>query len=86
MAYHSLWVDLRRLIKRAGLEDEVRDTFHIFRRTWAAMAVRQGVPRLHVQAIAGWNSTAMLDRYTAEMAAEEGAVEEFKQKFKPFGY
>ena len=53
-------------------------------RTFAANAVRQGVPRQYIQAIAGWSTSQMLDRYTAAMEAEEEAIEAFRH-FKPFG-
>ena len=80
--YHSMGEDLHRLFQRAGVP--VKDTFHIFRRTFAANAVRQGIPRQYTQAIAGWSTSQMLDRYTAAMEAEEGAIEAFR-RFKPFG-
>ena len=82
LGYHSMGEDLHRFFKRA--EIRVKDTFHIFRRTFAANAVRQGVPRQYTQAIAGWSTSQMLDRYTAAMEAEEGAIEAFRG-FKPFG-
>ena len=80
--YHSMGEDLQRLFQRAGVP--VKDAFHIFRRTFAANAVRQGIPRQYTQAIAGWSTSQMLDRYTAAMEAEEGAIEAFRN-FKPFG-
>lgn len=82
LGYHGLGQDISRLFQRAGVD--VKDTFHIFRRTFAAHAVRQGVPRQYTQAIAGWSNSQMLDRYTAAMEAEEGAIEAFRG-FKPFG-
>ena len=82
LSYHGISQDMRRLFDRA--EIPVKDPMHIFRRTFAAHAVRQGVPRQYTQAIAGWSSSQMLDRYTAAMEAEEGAIEAFRG-FKPFG-
>ena len=82
LGYHGLGQDISRLFERAGIS--IKDKFHIFRRTFAAHAVRQGVPRQYTQAIAGWSSSQMLDRYTAAMEAEEGAIEAFRG-FKPFG-
>ena len=82
LGYHGLGQDMSRLFERAGIS--IKDTFHVFRRTFAAHAVRQGVPRQYTQAIAGWSSSQMLDRYTAAMEAEEGAIEAFRG-FKPFG-
>lgn len=82
LGYHGLGRDLSRLFQRAGIE--VKDVCHIFRRTWAANSVRQGIPRPYTQAVAGWSTPAMLDRYTAAMEAEEGAIEAFRD-FDPFG-
>ena len=82
LGYHGLGQDISRLFERAGVI--TKDSFHVFRRTFAANAVRQGVPRQYTQAIAGWASSQMLDRYTAAMEAEEGAIEAFRG-FKPFG-
>ncbi len=82
LGYAGLGQDIAHLFERA--EIPVTDPMHIFRRTFAAHAVRQGVPRQYTQAIAGWSSSQMLDRYTAAMEAEEGAIEAFRG-FKPFG-
>ena len=82
LGYAGLGQDITHLFERA--EIPVKDPMHIFRRTFAAHAVRQGVPRQYTQAIAGWSSSQMLDRYTAAMEAEEGAIEAFRG-FKPFG-
>ena len=82
LSYHGMGEDMHRLFKRADVP--VKDAFHIFRRTFAANAVRQGVPRQYTQAIAGWSTSQMLDRYTAAMEAEEEAIEAFRH-FKPFG-
>ena len=81
---YGLTTDMRRLIVRAGLRGEVKDMFHIFRRTWAAQAVRQGIPRPYAQAIAGWATPTMMDQYVEAMQAEEGAREAFRD-FRPFG-
>jgi integrase/recombinase XerD len=82
LAYDSIWQDLNRLEERAGFK--LKDTCHIFRRTFAAHAVKQNIPRPYVQAIAGWSTPQMLDYYVAAMEAEEGAIEAFRE-FKPFG-
>ena len=82
LGYEGLGEDCETLFERAGIT--VKDPMHIFRRTFAAWAVRQGVPRQYTQAIAGWSSPQMLDRYVAAMEAEEGAIEAFRS-FKPFG-
>ena len=82
LGYVGLGTDITRLFQRA--EVPVKDALHIFRRTFAANAVRQGVPRQYTQVIAGWSTSQMLDRYTAAMESEGEAIEAFK-KFKPFG-
>ena len=84
LSYNGVSQDLERLFERAGLKGEIKDVCHIFRRTFAAHAVRQGIPRPYIQAIAGWSTPHMLDHYTAAMEAEEGAIEAFRG-FKPFG-
>ncbi len=80
--YDGIGQDLKRLADRAGVE--VKDVCHVYRRTFAAHAVRQSIPRQFVQAIAGWSTPQMLDHYVAAMEAEEGAIEAFRE-FKPFG-
>ena len=82
LAYGAISTDMKRLFDRAGLS--VPDRCHIFRRTWAADAVRGGIPRQYTQAVAGWTTPRMLDHYTAAMAEEEGAIEAFRD-FDPFG-
>ena len=84
LTYLGIGQDMRRLMERAGIKDQVEDTCHIFRRTWAANAVRQGIPRQYAQAIGGWSTPQMLDHYTAAMMEEEGAIEAFRD-FDPFG-
>ena len=82
LGYDGIWQDLNRLAERA--EIELKDTCHIFRRTFAANAVKQRIPRQYVLAIAGWSTPQMLDLYVAAMEAEEEAIEAFRE-FKPFG-
>ena len=81
LGYDGIWQDLNRLAERA--EIELKDTCHIFRRTFAANAVKQSIPRPYVMAIAGWSTPQMLDLYIAAMEAEEEAIEAFRE-FKPF--
>ena len=71
-------------MERAGLKGQVKDVCHIFRRTLAANAVRQGVTRPHIMGALGWNSEAMIAHYTAAMELESEALEEFS-RIKPFG-
>ena len=82
LGYDGIWQDLNRLAERA--EVTLQDTCHIFRRTFAADAVRQHIPRPYVQAVAGWSTPHMLDIYVAAMEAEKEAIDAFKE-FKPFG-
>ena len=48
-------------LKRAGIEKHV--TLHSFRRQFAARALETGVSSFHLQAIGGWKSPTMLQRY-----------------------
>ena len=82
LGYDGIRQDLKRIADRA--EVTLQDTCHIFRRTFAANAVRQSIPRPYVQAIAGWSTPQMLDLYVAAMEAEQGAIDAFCE-FKPFG-
>ena len=82
LGYDGIWQDLNRLAGRA--EIELKDACHIFRRTFAANAVKQSIPRPYVLAIAGGSTPQMLDLYVAAMEAEEEAIEAFRE-FKPFG-
>ena len=76
LGYDGIWQDLNRLAERA--EIELKDTCHIFWRTFAANAVKQRIPRQYVLAIAGWSTPQMLDLYVAAMEAEEEAVRSFQ--------
>ena len=82
LGYDGIWQDLNRLAQRSKVD--LKDTCHIFRRTFAANAVKQSIPRPYVQAIAGWSTPQMLDLYVAAMEGEEEAIDAFKE-FKPFG-
>ena len=82
LAYDSICQDLNRLSGRAGFA--LKDACHIFRRTFAANAVKQKIPRQYVQAVAGWSTPHMLDNYVAAMEAEQGAIDAFFE-FMPFG-
>ncbi len=82
LGYDGIWQDMKRLAERA--EVELKDACHIFRRTFAANAVKQNIPRPYVQTIAGWSTPQMLDHCVAAMEAEEETIEAFRE-FKPFG-
>ena len=82
LCYWSLGQDMQRMMERAGVQ--VKDVCHIFRRTWAAGAVRQGIPRPWVQGVAGWSTPTMMDHYVEAMQGESEAIEAFKD-FSPWG-
>ena len=82
LAYDSIWQDLNGAAERAGIK--LQDTCHIFRRTFAAHAVKQNIPRPYVQGIVGWSTPHMLDLYVAAMEGQAEAIEAFRN-FKPFG-
>jgi integrase len=63
----------------------VKDRLHVFRRTFAANAVRQGIPNQYIMAVAGWDDEQMTLRYTRAMIAEEQALQAFQEGFSPFG-
>ena len=48
-------------LKRAGIEKHI--TLHSFRHQFATRALEAGVSSFHLQAIGGWKSPAMLQRY-----------------------
>jgi site-specific recombinase XerD len=77
----GLSTDMAQLMRYAGLK--VKDRCHIFRRTWAAHASRQGIPVQYTLAVAGWSTPRMLDDYTRAMQEEEAAAQAF-QGFSPF--
>lgn len=80
--WHGIGRDLKRLQQKAGVQ--IPDVCHSLRRTFAANAVRQHIPRPFVEAIAGWaTGSPMLSRYVAAMEAEDGALLAFEE-FTPF--
>lgn len=85
LTYNGVGQDIKRLMAIAGISDQVKDPCHIFRRTWAANAVRQGIPRQYIQAKGGWASPVMIDLYAEAMQDEEGEASEAFRGFDPFG-
>ncbi len=81
LAYDGVSRDMARLFDRVGVE--VQDPCHIFRRTFAANARKQGIADPYIRASAGRTNDAMLNRFTAWMEIEDGAVEAFRE-FDPF--
>lgn len=84
LGYEGIGKDMDKLFQRAGLKGQIKDVCHIFRRTLAANAVRQGVTRPHIMGHMGWSTEAMIAHYTAAMEMEAEAIEQF-QKLEPFG-
>jgi integrase/recombinase XerC len=82
MSYRAIAKDMVSLKSRAGVV--IKDTMHVFRRTFAANAVRQGFPRPYVQGIMGHSTPTMMDVYTAAMQGENGATDVFRD-FDPWG-
>ena len=85
LTYWGVGQDLVKLMKRAGIRDDVKDVCHVFRRTWAANAVKQGIPRPYIQAIGGWDTPDMIDKYTAAMLEEESEALEAFRDFDALG-
>ena len=84
MKHDGIGQDMRRLFIRAGLGD-MEDCCHVFRRTAAANAERNGIPRAYIQQLFGWSGPEMIDHYVRAMKGENEAIAVFKEKFKPFG-
>lgn len=62
---------MRRLIERAGLDGEVKDCFHVFRRSWAMRNIRAGRSIKDIQLIGGWESITVLEGYVRAMESED---------------
>ncbi len=84
LTYLGIGQDLKRLMQRAGVKSEFEDVCHVFRRTFAAGAVRQRLVRPYIQAVGGWARPEMIDLYTAWMGQEQEAALEAFQDFNPF--
>ena len=61
----------QRLVIRAGLQGEIKDLHHIFRRTWAMRQIRAGIPLKYVQMIGGWESVTTLEGYVRAMDTDD---------------
>lgn len=82
LTYSGIGRDMDKLAKAAGIQ--MVDRCHIFRRTFAASAVRQAIPRQYVQAAAGWSTPEMMDLYTSWMQTETSEAIKAFQKFSPY--
>lgn len=83
ISYGYIWIDLNQVVERAGIQ--IKDVCHVFRRTFAANAVRQAIPRQYVMAVAGWSKPDMLDHYVRGLEAETGEALHAFEGFNPFG-
>ena len=61
----------------------VKDVFYIYRRTFARDAKLQSIDPQYILRVTGWESTYMLDYYTAGMRRMDAAVSAFRD-FDPF--
>lgn len=82
MGYYGVQQDLHRIFARAGLRGQLKDAVHIFRRTWAVNALRQGMGLKFVQVIGGWESVQVLEGYVRALEADD-ALDAFKE-FDPY--
>ena len=79
MTYGGVGSDLKRMFERAGLAETMKDAVHIFRRTWAMNALRDGIPIKYVQLVGGWESVSVLEGYVRALTSEH-ALEAFSQR------
>ena len=82
LGYWGIGQDMEKLLERAGVT--IKDCCHWSRRTFAANAVRQKMPRPWVQGVMGHSTPTMTDAYVASMVGEQEAIEAFKD-FSPWG-
>ena len=82
-AHRARWPGscMKRLAEKAGLD--LRDVFHIFRRTVARNAKRQKIDTQHILGNLGWKGEQMLNRYTAAMQEEEERLKAFEDFSRP---
>jgi site-specific recombinase XerD len=67
LSYGSLGQLTRRLGRRAGVPGLGP---HLFRHKWADTLLRAGIPEHDIAKLAGWTTTAQLNRYGAAVAGE----------------
>ncbi len=86
MGYYGVQQDLHRIFERAGLRGKLQDAVHIFRRTWAVNALRQGMGLKFVQVIGGWESVQVLEGYVRALEADDAldAFKDFDPYFDPY--
>ncbi len=84
LSYSGIGQDIKRLMVRAGVDAEIKDTMHIFRRTFGGRAVTQGIPREYIQVVGGWENASMLDHYAQGLKLEQNQALEAFRDFEPF--
>jgi integrase len=67
LSYGSLGQLTARLGRRAGVPGLGS---HLFRHKWADQMMRAGIAEHHIAKLAGWTTTAQLQRYGAAVASE----------------
>ncbi len=86
MDYYGFGQDMRRLMDRAGIRDEIQDAMHIFRRTFGVTAADAGVRRELTESMAGWSDPRMLKHYVADYQDDQGkAIKSFEEN-DPLGH
>ena len=56
----------------------IKDSHHIFRRTWAYRQLKSGIPMKIVQLVGGWESIAVLEQYVRYMDSEDALDGNYK--------
>lgn len=60
---------IARAYQHAGFK--VKDTCHVFRRTWARRKIEEGIPQKYILLTGGWEDAKTLDGYINAMTSEE---------------
>lgn len=81
LTYRGIGKDMAELPKRAGFT--LKDPMHIYRRSFAGAAVKQGIADAYIRRAAGWSDNQMLTKYTRWMEEEAEANTAFRD-FRPF--
>lgn len=81
VGYHGIASEMERIEERAGVT--IRDASHAWRRYFAVESSKAGISSRYIMYEAGWESEAMLTRYTRSMADAEAAAEAYRER-NPF--
>jgi site-specific recombinase XerD len=60
---------VNRIYQYAGIS--VKDTCHVFRRSWAMRNLKAGIPIKHIQLVGGWESVTTLEGYVRAMTSDD---------------